>query len=897
MKNNFLIVCLVVILSGSNLFGVDIKCKQEGVIAPEWICNPVYEGLYTSIGVSSANNIRQQIKEVKTIATGKIKKLLQKKELQLKPGYKDDIKVIKIWTSPSNTLYSMYAISKSHFSKKSNQKTYKLLVRIPDKSSINVMCKNKSTGKIMSKNNKISFLLEESKCYIKVEKSGYKKYLKKVILNKNIVLKVSLTPLEINKKNIAKQERKNSIVKKTKKVKKSPSLVAKGSFEWKDSLNPYPYERIEKIGNTVWERPINRDDVYMGSWSNAKKRCKSLSYESDGFIIDNFKLPSMSQLKNRYKIRKGNGLRCRDMWSNQSNDANVFQICSWQKGKVGFSDNNKKNIGLCVSSGHFVYDKLTIYALANKLLNASNRKSSKLVLSKKPIKKSYRKMTKGEFETTTQYNKRVQESNKNIDLQNQMNLKNWKENISTQKIEHKNKLKRLENYNSRGYVKSLQKAMHIKYGSPKVNTVKYNADKEKFTIVIKGSKSSGGYKKTYSSDVMSKYAQKTKNMLSDKNFKPTVLYSIINDKLVFKGIKELKDNKGLIEEDTYNAAKNDMTKLKLFISKYPNSEYRSFAEQRIEKIEYKLAKKENRERLKKERIEKINRGLEKARLEQQKREEALKLAKEKKRQEHLADYKKVKNDNSIFAYQWFIKNYSNSEYIGRIKKNIFEIVKEEDNIVGYEWFIKNYSKSSYIKEAISRIHGLAYEEAEDIDTISSYNTFIIAYPSAKEVKKANKNAYKMEVKKYTDLGMMSFVGSEGKLEKKARKLLIKAKQIERTGKEYGRSTKIGYMIVANRMYDLLQEKFDDTDATLRYLESQEFQDFVKSFKNVMNDIKRVLSRIENNTSDLEKYAKQIVDISRQGFSDSKSDREMTAYHEKKKTQWDKLMHYRDKGYN
>ncbi len=98
------------------------------------------------------------------------------------------------------------------------------------------------------------------------------------------------------------------------------------------------------------------------------------------------------------------------------------------------------------------------------------------------------------------------------------------------------------------------------------------------------------------------------------------------------------------------------------------------------------------------------------------------------------------------------------------------------------------------------------------------------------------------------------------------------------------------------MYDLLQEKFDDSDATLRHLESQEFKDFVRTFKSVMNNIKRSLNKIQNNTSNLERYAKDMVNISAQGFADSKADREMTAYHEKKKTQWDKFMHFRDKGY-
>jgi len=195
------------------------------------------------------------------------------------------------------------------------------------------------------------------------------------------------------------------------------------------------------------------------------------------------------------------------------------------------------------------------------------------------------------------------------------------------------------------------------------------------------------------------------------------------------------------------------------------------------------------------------------------------------------------------------------------------------------------------------MYQLAYAKAKEINTISSYNTFIIAYSTAKEVKRANKNAYKLELEKYTDLGMMSFVGSEGKLEKKAIKLLTKAKQMEKTSKEKRNGFKIGYLIIANRMHGLLQDKFGDTDAALRYLESQEFLDFSKSFKKMMTGITKTINRIEKSEFDLEIHTVKIMDISRKGFADSKSDREMKAYHQKKSTQWDKLMRYRNKGYN
>ncbi|MDB2562918.1 hypothetical protein N9X61_04865 [Sulfurimonas sp.] len=127
-------------------------------------------------------------------------------------------------------------------------------------------------------------------------------------------------------------------------------------------------------------------------------------------------------------------------------------------------------------------------------------------------------------------------------------------------------------------------------------------------------------------------------------------------------------------------------------------------------------------------------------------------------------------------------------------------------------------------------------------------------------------------------------------EKKSRALLIKAKQIERQGNEYYGVEKSGYIIITNRMYDLLQEEFDDTDATLRHLESQEFKDFVRTFKNVMN---RISSKLDN----IAKYSSEILKVSQKGFSDANADRDMSEYHNEEKRKWDKLMHFRDKGYN
>ncbi len=256
------------------------------------------------------------------------------------------------------------------------------------------------------------------------------------------------------------------------------------------------------------------------------------------------------------------------------------------------------------------------------------------------------------------------------------------------------------------------------------------------------------------------------------------------------------------------------------------------------------------------------------------------------------EIKKLKKENTIIVYENFLKNNPNSFIKDDITKEIYKLVKEEDNIAGYEWYVNKYSKSSNAKQAIEQIHKLAFEEAKDIDTISSYNTFIFNYPLSKEVKQANKKANELERAEYTSLGLLSFIGTNEKLDRKARALLIKAKQIERypLDNNINHSSSMGYKIVANRMYELLQEEFTESEATLRHLESQEFKDFVKDFRYVMKNIQRTLNQTNN-------YIKKVVSISKRGFEDAKADREMAAYYTKQHRDWEKFMHFRDKGYN
>jgi len=271
-------------------------------------------------------------------------------------------------------------------------------------------------------------------------------------------------------------------------------------------------------------------------------------------------------------------------------------------------------------------------------------------------------------------------------------------------------------------------------------------------------------------------------------------------------------------------------------------------------------------------------------------------------------YKEAQKYNTVKHYKDFIKTYPNAHQIPKSWESIYYLeyqqIKEIDNIAAYEWFIKTYPKAPQVKEAIANMHKLAFEKTEDIDTISAYNTFIISYPMAKEVSQANKLAKELERYKYTDTlpswfrsimpdfladifnGIFGIFSND---EKKSRALLIKAKQIERQGNEYYGDKQAGYVMITNRMYDLLQEEYNDTDATLRFLESEEFKDFVRTFKSVMRSM-------NDRLDDISRYSSKILEVSKQGFSEANADRDMSEYYAKEHREWEKNMHLRDKGY-
>jgi hypothetical protein len=221
--------------------------------------------------------------------------------------------------------------------------------------------------------------------------------------------------------------------------------------------------------------------------------------------------------------------------------------------------------------------------------------------------------------------------------------------------------------------------------------------------------------------------------------------------------------------------------------------------------------------------------------EQQKQKVISEYEQAKKLQQKIHLLEKVYEGNTFPQGLVKYQDVIDQKMVDEMISGIYKIIDKENNIAGYNWFISNYPNSNKAKNALSNMHILAFDIASDIDTIDAYNDFIIAYPTAKQIKESQDRAYEIEKSEY--VGMLSFFNEE----KDARRLLIQSKMLEQSSEDLPRDQRIGYMMVVNRMNDLLKHEFDSTDAALRHLESNEF----KSFRGFQSPVRHCLIMLLN----------------------------------------------------
>ena len=241
-----------------------------------------------------------------------------------------------------------------------------------------------------------------------------------------------------------------------------------------------------------------------------------------------------------------------------------------------------------------------------------------------------KKLKRGEFEKSGDYQKRVaayrQEiaaKNKAIDKKNAQAMQEYSQKLAAQELRYQKLLKHNSQTQTIAQTASemANKAMRMIFGDPKFTDVVYDADKEVFSATLYSS--SNDLEMRVQIPVSIDKAKKFKTDIMDDKLVPVVRFEVRGNKLHFKSLKiitneekiendlsgakekdtpqvyreflaEYPDYKGkkeverllqnAIEKEAYDKA-NTLGELKAFLKKYPHSKYTQKAKNHIQKIE------------------------------------------------------------------------------------------------------------------------------------------------------------------------------------------------------------------------------------------------------------------------------------------------------------------------
>ena len=119
---------------------------------------------------------------------------------------------------------------------------------------------------------------------------------------------------------------------------------------------------------------------------------------------------------------------------------------------------------------------------------------------------------------------------------------------------------------------------------------------------------------------------------------------------------------------------------------------------------------------------------------------------ERKRQE--AEYLPYHQQNTITAYQEFIKKYPDNLFVSEAKCSIEQLefvpYEQQDTVAGYRDFIKSYPSNRNIARAAEKIDQLEFKQAEDTDTIAAYREFLRQHPRSNYVMLAQQRLQDLE---------------------------------------------------------------------------------------------------------------------------------------------------------
>jgi len=245
-------------------------------------------------------------------------------------------------------------------------------------------------------------------------------------------------------------------------------------------------------------------------------------------------------------------------------------------------------------------------------------------------------------------------------------------------------------------------------------------------------------------------------------------------------------------------------------------------------------------------------------------------------------YSLIKKENSIAAYRRFSNislintSKESTEALGEITKLMYTKAKELDSVSSYAVFVQRYPLAKEAVEATERIYSMLFKKAKEKNTVKAYNEFVYACPLAQQVKEANEKAYELEKEKYTDIGILGFVGKDEKMNKQARKLLIEAKNIFDSAKIRMNINihNAGHHIVIGRMYELVRSEFGETNAALTLQESENIDEFKKRYQEFIYS----LTKKDGDWESRIQSRKSIIDQINEVVGDVYADKQLTDFY-------------------
>jgi hypothetical protein len=382
-------------------------------------------------------------------------------------------------------------------------------------------------------------VLKRGRYHIEVSKPAHRSYKRWHILNDNTTLEITLKKLD---------------------------LEANGHIVWQTSKIRFAYQEWRGL---AWYRGNGK----KMNWHDAKRYCDALSIETNGIPLNDFRLPFKAEVRS-YSSR--NRIKPSPIWT-ASDDGNKAITMYGRDAKKAPKSASYPYVR-CVTE-KVDYNVLSLEQLAKKIYERDYQRRSTLNLPKKPKKAPYPKLTRGEFERSATFKARVAAANAAVDETYATAIAKWKHKVAAKKRKHRQELKRLEKEKQHDYLRAFERAVHIKYGTPRISRVNYNNAKEYFIVGLRSDR--GDFDESVRIPVQRMYARKFKTLLTEKNFTPKVEFEVTNGALKVVGIEQIRDPRSMVERNEYKKAYDSVGRLEGFIRKYPDSVYVPSATSRI----------------------------------------------------------------------------------------------------------------------------------------------------------------------------------------------------------------------------------------------------------------------------------------------------------------------------